>query len=251
MILTSDAGGVRTLTLNRPDKLNAFNDAQFDALAEAVLDAGTDDSVKVVVLTGAGRAFSAGADLSGGRHGDIIRHGFPGCVDVLVDFEKPLLIAVNGLGVGIGATIVGLADAAFMAESSRLRCPFSALGLTAEACSTYTFPMLMGRHKASWFLLSAEWLSAQQCADAGLVADVLPDEGFLEAVQEKAATLARLPMSSLRQTKSLIMAPHREAMRTAARAENEGLASLRGGTANVEAVTAFAEKREPDFSGIN
>lgn len=250
MILTSDEGGVRTLTLNRPEKLNAFNDAQFDALADAVLDAGADDSVKVVVLTGAGRAFSAGADLSGDRFGKNIRHGFPGCVDVLIDLEKPLLLAINGLGVGIGATIVGLADAAFMAESARLRCPFSALGLTAEACSTYTFPMLMGRHKASWFLLSAEWLSAAQCSEAGLIAEVLPDEGFLTAVQEKAAALAKLPAASLRQTKELIMAPHREAMRVAAKAENEGLANLRGGPANLEAVTAFGEKREPDFSGM-
>ena len=251
MILTTDEEGVRTLTLNRPEKLNAFNDAQFDALADAVNEAGTDDTVKVIVLTGAGRAFSAGADLSGDRFGKNIRYGFPGCVDVLIDLEKPLLLAINGLGVGIGATIVGLADAAFMAESALLRCPFSALGLTAESCSTYTFPMLMGRHKASWFLLSAEWLSAQQCAEAGLIAEVLPDNGFLSAVQGKAAALAKLPMASLRQTKELIMAPHRDAMRVAAKAENEGLANLRGGPANLEAVTAFTEKRDPDFSGMN
>lgn len=250
MILANDEGGVRTLTLNRPEKLNAFNDAQFDALAEAILEAGKDNTVKVVVLTGAGRAFSAGADLTG-RAGANIKYGFPGCVDIILDFEKPLLLAVNGLGVGIGATIVGLADSAFMAEGARLRCPFSALGLTAEACSTYTFPLLMGRQKASWFLLAAEWLSAQECADAGLVAAVLPDEGFLAAVQAKAATLAALPVSSLRQTKALIMAPHREQMRAAAKAENEGLASLRGGPANVEAVTAFGEKRQPDFSNLS
>ena len=97
MILTTDEEGVRTLTLNRPEKLNAFNDAQFDALADAVNEAGTDDTVKVIVLTGAGRAFSAGADLSGDRFGKNIRYGFPGCVDVMSNAILGFDQVVSGL----------------------------------------------------------------------------------------------------------------------------------------------------------
>lgn len=252
IILIDDDGSVRTLTMNRPGSLNAFNGALFDALAQAMLDAEEDKGVKVVVLTGQGRAFSAGADLSPpGQNRTEAKYDFPGMVDVLIDFPKPFIIAANGLGVGIGATILGLADVTFMAQSSRMRCPFSALGLTAEAASTYTFPLQMGRQNASWFLLAAEWMSAEQCVASGLAKEVLPDENFLQAVQEKAAVLAKLPMSSLLQTKELIMAPHRESMRKNAQLENQALEKLRGGPANIEALKAFYEKREPDFSNID
>jgi enoyl-CoA hydratase/carnithine racemase len=251
LVLADDEAGVRTLTLNRPQALNAFNGAMFDALAQAFVAAGQDNAVKVVVVTGQGRAFSAGADLSSdGQNRNEATFGFPGMVDVIIDFPKPFIVAANGLGVGIGCTILGLADTAFMAESARMRCPFSALGLTAEACSTYTFPHLMGRQNASWFLLSAEWMSSTECVASGLAKEVLPDDGFLAAVIERAHTMARMPLSSLMQTKELIMAPHRDAMRTNAKAENDGLAKLRGGPANTEALAAFREKREPDFSTI-
>jgi enoyl-CoA hydratase/carnithine racemase len=252
IILVDDAAGVRTLTLNRPESLNAFNGALFDALAQTMLDAQEDKAVTVVVLTGQGRAFSAGADLSPeGQDRYQARYDFPGMVEIIIDFPKPFMIAANGLGVGIGATILGLADMSFMAESARMRCPFSALGLTAEAASTYTFPLQMGRQNASWFLFAAEWLSAEECGAAGLAKEVLPDEGFLGAVQEKARVLAKLPMASLIQTKELIMAPHREAMHRNARAEKEALERLRGGPANLEALSAFREKRDPDFSNID
>ena len=112
--------------------LNAFNTQQFELLANCLLEATEDEVTKVVVLTGAGRAFSAGADLAEDRPPpEDLKYGFQGCVDILIDFAKPLILAVNGVGVGIGATICGLADMVFMAENARLRCPFSALGLTA------------------------------------------------------------------------------------------------------------------------
>ena len=144
----SDRDGVRTITLNRPEALNAFNGEQFDDLTEAFLAAATDPACRAVVLTGRGRAFSAGADLmemSGG--GSPATHGFGGFLEAVLDFDKPFLLAINGLGVGIGATITGLADFVYMASSARLKCPFSELGLVAEAGSTRTFPALMGRQK--------------------------------------------------------------------------------------------------------
>lgn len=247
-----DQGAIRILEMDRPEALNAFSNQLMDELTDAFQSAAEDTGIKVVVLTGAGRAFSAGADLQEmGRPADQPpRHGFAGLLDTLIDFPKPFFVAVNGLGAGIGATICGLADFAYMAESARLRCPFSALGVTAEAASTYLFPRLMGRQRAAWFLLAAEWMSAAECLEAGLVMEVVADEALLPRVLEQAGKLAALPLASLQTTKKLIMDPLREQMRASARAENEGLAAMIGGAANREALSAFREKRAPDFTGI-
>ena len=120
----SDNKGIRLITLDRPNALNAFSSLLMDELAESFLSAEQDKAVKVVVLTGAGRAFSAGADLADTSNRTPI-HGLAGMLEAIVDFSKPFLLAVNGLGVGIGATICGLADFTYIAEGARLRTPFS------------------------------------------------------------------------------------------------------------------------------
>ena len=251
MVKVTDAAGVRTIALNRPEALNAFNGQQFDNLTEAMLDAGADADCRVAVLTGTGRAFSAGADLTEmAANAPPPRHGFPGLLDVVFDFPKPFIVAINGLGVGVGATIVGIADFAFMAESARLRCPFSELGLVAEAASTHTFPALMGRQQAMWFLMAAEWMTSAECKAAGLVLDVFPDDVFMDTVHARAAHLAALPTESLAEMKRLIAGPDREHRRAAAADENATLARVVGGPANREALAAFREKRKPDFSNL-
>ncbi|PDH37162.1 MAG: crotonase [OM182 bacterium MED-G24] len=242
--------GITTVTLDRPDALNSFNNTVFDELCDTFLAAATDEQCKVLVLTGAGRAFSAGADLKAKGNDITPRHGLAGLLESIIDFPKPFIVAANGLGVGIGCTILGLADVAFAAESARFRCPFSSLGITAEASSTYTFPRLLGHQRASWILLSAEWVSSADAKDAGLVNEVFPDEGFLEAAIDKARVLAALPKDSLIQTKDLIVGPQREAMKAAVRSENAALDRLSGGPANQEAIAAFKEKRTADFSSL-
>ena len=242
---------VRTVTMDRPEALNAFNAAMMDELCEAFLDAAHDDDVRVLVLTGAGRAFSAGADLkSMGGKPEPARQDLNAMMDAIIEFPKPFITAANGLGVGIGMTIHGVADMVFMAESARFRAPFSSLGLTAEAASTYTFSRLLGHQAASWALLSGEWFTARQCLDMGLALEVIADDKLMEVVHEKAARLAALPLASLMQTKRLMQRPHIEAMKSAVREEAAGLARLAGGPANREALTAFLEKRDPDFSKL-
>ena len=250
LILTEDHGRVRVLTLNRPQALNAFNSELFDALTNALIAADADDDVAATVLTGAGRAFSAGADLAQVPQDSGRRNGFPDMLEQVLVFSKPLLLAVNGLGVGIGATLCGLADLVFIASTARLRCPFARLGLVPEAASTLTFPALMGRQQASWMLMSSEWMDAQACKDAGLVFAVCAPETLMATTLDHAGKLAAMPITSLRETKRLIVEPRRDAMRRAFRAENDMIASLRGGPANREAVDAFREKREPDFSRL-
>ena len=254
MVLIDTTDHVRTLTMNRPEALNAFNPGMWECLNSAIIDATDNKSVKVVVITGAGRAFSAGADLreKGKPPSDPNKPaiGVQQLVDTMIEFPKPIIVAVNGLGVGIGATICGLADICYMAESARLRCPFSTLGITAEGASTDTFSRIMGRQAASWFLLSAEWMSAKQCKEANLALEIFPDDGFMGHVMEKAKHLARMPLASLLETKSLLMASRKQGMHDANQRETDSLARLSGGPANQEAVRAFAEKRDPDFSSI-
>src|SRR4051812_3009378 len=126
----NDENRVRTLTLDRPEALNAFNEALYDATAEALLAAAVDPGVAVVLITGNGRGFSAGTDLlemhriATDPTFERGAHGFPGLIDALVAFPKPLVVAINGVGLGIGCTIIGFADLAFMSTAARLKCPF-------------------------------------------------------------------------------------------------------------------------------
>lgn len=251
MISITNDGAVRSLLLDRPEALNAFNNAMFDDLTDALLAAAKDETVKVVTLSGAGRAFSAGLDLASiGADEPEPKHGFPGLYEALLEFPKPLLLAINGLGVGVGCTICGLVDLVFMAKSARLRCPFSALGLTAEAGSSITFPALLGHQAATWVLMSSEWLDADTCQRLGLTFATVADAELLSVTQQHAQILAAQPLASLMTTKELLMVPRREALRSAHELEGAAMASLMGGAANQEAIAAFRQKRTPDFSEL-
>jgi enoyl-CoA hydratase/carnithine racemase len=255
-LLIDDNARVRTLTLDRPDALNAFDEALYDATADALLAAAEDPSVAVVLITGNGRAFSAGTDLlemhrmatdPTFQRG---KHGFLGLVDALAAFPKPLVCAVNGLGLGIGATILGFADLAFMSTTARLKCPFTSLGVAPEAASSYLLPLLMGRQNAAWMLLSAEWISATEAREMGLVWRLCEPDDLLPTARQYAETLAARPISSLKAVKATMTAPLRAGIEAARERENACFAELMGGPANLEALTAFAEGREPDFTSL-
>jgi len=236
------------LTLDRPEALNAFNQELYSTLASSFDAATIDDGISVVVLTGRGRAFSAGNDLvemaaqvsgASGRPGS---SGFPTLMDAVVTFPKPLICAVNGLALGIGATILGHCDLAFMSREARIKCPFSSLGVAPEAASSYTFPTIMGRQKASWLLMSSKWFSAEECVEMGLAISVHEPGDLLDVALAHASVLADLPLVSLMATKKLITGPHRNAVESARRNEDAAFAELMGGPANLAALRAFAEK---------
>jgi enoyl-CoA hydratase/carnithine racemase len=255
-LLIDDNLRVRTLTLDRPDALNAFDEALYDATTEALLEAAEDPAVAVTLITGNGRAFSAGTDLlemhrmatdPGFQRG---KHGFLGLVDALAAFPKPLVCAVNGVGLGIGATILGFADLAFMSTSARLKCPFTSLGVAPEAASSYLLPRLMGRQNAAWMLLSAEWVGAEEAREMGLVWKVCEPDELMPTALQYAEKLATRPISSLTAVKETMTAPLRAEITAARERENACFAELMGGPANLEALTAFAEGREPDFTRL-
>jgi len=247
---------VRSFTLDRPEALNVFNEELYDALAQGLLDAAEDPTVAVALITGSGRAFSAGQDLleMAQRIDDPAfvtgRHSFPGFLDQLIAFPKPLVLAINGLGLGIGATIIGFADLVFMASDAKLKCPFTSLGVAPEAASSFTFPRLVGHQQATWTLMSSEWISAAQALEMGLVWRVCPPEMLLDEAGRHCQILASKPISSLMATKHVMTADLRASIATAREREDAAFAGLMGSPANAEAPAAFAEHREPDFTSL-
>jgi enoyl-CoA hydratase/carnithine racemase len=249
LVEIDDANGVRTLTLNRPEALNAFNEALYDATTIALREADADPTVAVVLLTGAGRAFSAGNDLvemqaritdpdftSG-------EHGFPGMIETLTALAKPLILAINGLGVGIGATILGYADLVFMSSTARLKCPFTSLGVAPEAASSYLLPRLVGRQNAAWMLLSSEWIDAEQARQMGFAWQVCEPDALLGEARRHAEILAARPIPSLIAVKQTMVEPTRAEITAAAAREYAQFEKLLGAAANADALAAFTDRR--------
>ncbi|NDZ97481.1 enoyl-CoA hydratase/isomerase family protein [Streptomyces sp. SID6673] len=255
-LLVETHNRVRTLTFNRPDALNAFDEALYDATAQALIDAADDPEVAVVLLTGTGRAFTAGTDLKEMAQRvsdpDFVpgRYGFPGLIDALVAFPKPLICAVNGLGLGLGTTILGFADLAFVSTAARFKCPFTSLGVAPEAASSYLLPRLLGRQDAAWVLMSSEWISAEQAVDIGLAWRLCKPQELLDVATRHAEQIAQQPISSLIAVKRTMNEPIRGQIDAARDRENAAFAELMGGPANTEALTAFAEGRAPDFTRL-
>ena len=240
---------VRTLTLNRPDVLNAFNEELYHATAVALRDAAADPDVAVVLLTGSGRAFSAGNDLNEmqrritdpafnkGSH-------FSTMIDALTELPKPLICAVNGVGVGIGATILGYADLVFMSSAARLKTPFTSLGVAPEAASSYLLPQLMGRQNAAWLLMSSEWVDAAEAQRMGLAWKVCEPDDLLPEARRHAEILASRPISSLIAVKQTIVEPSRAEIAAATAREIVHFAELLGAAANADALAEFTQKRK-------
>ena len=243
------AGGVLLLTMNRPEKRNAFNNALYRDLRDALGDALESPAVRVVVLTGAGKGFSAGQDFAemsappayGGPH------GFPAFLDRLQAFDKPLIAAVNGAGSGLGLTMLLHCDLVYVAEDARLRCPFVTLGVVPEAASSYLLPLVVGFQHAAELLYTAAWIDARRAVEIGLAARVLSDADLLPAALAKATEIAAHPPNAVRQTKRLLLATRDALVREARAREDAAFAERIGTPENLEAIAAFFEKRPADF----
>jgi enoyl-CoA hydratase/carnithine racemase len=253
-VLSEHRDGVALLTMNRPDKRNAFNDQQYDDLRDALADAQADDAIKVAVITGAPGAFSGGQDLSemgnSPAHDDGEPHGFGPFIDRLSTFDKPLLAAVNGVGVGIGLTMLLHCDTVYVAQSARLRAPFVSLGLVPEAGSSYLLQAIVGPQVAAELLFTNAWIDAERAVAIGLAAAAFPDDELLERTLKRAAEIAGQPLLALRRTKQLLLDCRAEALVAARRREEPAMALCSGSPANKEAIAAFREKRDADFTGL-
>jgi len=258
-ILYAVADGVATITFNRPDALNALLPEMGDQLAALVERADRDESVRVLILTGAGRAFSAGADLKLMGRGDRLGrsalvgrernlHG-SSIVERLLAREKPMLAAVNGVAAGMACAYVLAADFAVGAASARLVFGFTKLGFIPDCGSTFLLPRRVGLANAQRIALTAEPVSAAECLRLGLFTEVVADEHLAERSRAVALSIASRAPHAVRLTRMLLNRNAEGDFRHAVEAEALAQGILGETEDHKEAVRAFAEKRTPSFTG--
>ena len=223
-LLEERRGRVLLLTLNRPAKLNAFTADQYERLRHVLERARADDGISAVILTGAGRAFSAGADrslLEGGEAGERAAERFYPLIRALAAFDKPLIVAMNGLAVGIGATLQLHCDVVLAAPAARLRFPFAELGVPPEAASSTLLPAAIGWQRAARVLFDADWISAEQALGLGLVSEIVPSDQLLERAWALGRRYGERPLTALRAAKRLLIEARAPAVEAALQREME------------------------------
>jgi 2-(1,2-epoxy-1,2-dihydrophenyl)acetyl-CoA isomerase len=252
-ILTVVDGGVTTITLNRPDALNALNARLRADLLAAMKAAARDASVRAVVITGAGRGFCAGADLRGGaserEYRRVITEEYNPLISALRGLPKPVITAVNGVAAGAGMSLALAADLVVAAEGARFVPAFHRIGLVPDSGLTRTLVRALGRHQAFAVLSGERELTASAAHDAGLVMAVVSADGLPAAARDLAGRLAAGPTRGFALTKRLVNAAEDASLDESLAAE-AALQELAGRTDDhAEGVAAFAEKRDPRFGG--
>jgi enoyl-CoA hydratase/carnithine racemase len=249
-ILATRRGATLELAFNRPARKNALTNAMYIALSTALAEAERDAGVRAIVFHGDEQAFTAGNDLSDflenpprGEDAPVFRF-----IHTVLAGTKPLIAAVNGPAVGIGTTLLLHCDLVYAGDNARFILPFASLGLLPEFASSYTLPRIAGHHRAAEMLLLGEPFDAQRALAAGFVNHVLPPAATLPAARAAADRICALPEKSVRLTRALLRGAHAGAI--AARATEEGahFGRMLGEPAAREAMSAFMEKRKPDFS---
>jgi enoyl-CoA hydratase/carnithine racemase len=223
LVLAEDVGAVRTITFNRPTRLNAFTAASYARLSTLLREAAVDDDVRVVLLRGEGRAFSSGVDLeelSGGDEGNLaLRDNFDQLIAVLVDHPKPLIAAVHGPAVGFGATMLLHCDLVLVADDARLRFPFTSLRTAPEAGSSALLPAAVGPQRAAELLFTSRWIGAEEAVDIGLALACYPREQLQGQARGLAERIAQQPAAAVESVKRLLRTERAEMVRDASARE--------------------------------
>jgi len=250
-VLTENRDGVLLITLNRPEKKNAINGVMWQQIEQTFRQAADDDSVVCALLTGAGDHFCSGVDLTSfGEGGGDPQALFNAAALAVAEFDKPLVASVRGVSVGGGATVLFHADVVYASESLRMRLPFASLALAPEWGSSYMLQANIGAQRAAELFYTAQWIDAHKALEAGIVAAVLPDAEVFDHALAKAQEIAQWPVNALREIKRTLRLHHLPAIRTAMQAEQEAMSRQAGSAENIEAITAFMEKRKPNFRGL-
>jgi enoyl-CoA hydratase/carnithine racemase len=252
-IITERSENILRIQLNRPSRKNAMTVAMYNTMADLLNDAAKDDQVRVVLWHGAGDSFSAGNDIQ-----DFLKNP-PGSgespqarlIEALINFEKPIVVAVQGAAIGGGTTMLTHCDFVFAGESAKFQMPFVNLALVPEFGSSYSVPARSGYLRAAELILLGMPFSATRAADLGLVTRALSDAKLLETATQTARDLVKKPPAALRACKRLMRSSTREQLERAVKFENEEF-SVRVRSAEAkEAFTAFLEKRKPNFDTIS
>ena len=249
-ILTERAGSILRIQLNRPKKLNAMTSAMYVDLADILNKASKDDLTRVVLWHGAGDSFCAGNDIE-----DFLKNP-PGpgespqaqLMHALIDFDKPLVAAVQGAAIGGGTTMLLHCDFVYAGESAKFQMPFINLALVPEFGSSSIVSARIGHLRAAELILLGSRYDAKRALDLGLVTQVVPDQELLSVATATVQKLAAKPASALQASKRLIKQPFRDQITAAMKAENEEFSTQVRSADAKEALTAFLEKRQPDFT---
>ncbi len=256
-VLVQTGGGITRLTLNRPDKLNAFNRMMMADLETALASAGSDPACRVVILTGAGRAFSAGQDLAdgvyvkGGPQPDLglVLDRYNPIIRLIRTLPKPVVAAVNGLAAGAGASLALACDLVYAARSASFMQAFAKIGLVPDCGSTWFLPRLVGEARARGLSMLAEPLIADKAEAWGLIWKAVDDDKLAAEVDALANRLALGPTYGLALTKAALDASAGNALPAQLDLERE-LQSKAGKSPDyAEGVGSFLEKRTPNFTG--
>lgn len=250
--------GIAQLTLNRPDKLNSFTQAMHDEVRHAVHKVGTDKSVRVFILTGAGRGFCAGQDLSdravepGARAvdlGDSVEKNYAPLVLALRGLPMPVICAVNGVAAGAGANLALACDIVLAARSASFVEVFCKLGLIPDTGGTYFLPRLIGSARAMGLAMLGEKLSAEKAEAWGLIWKAVPDEELAAETMAMARHFASAPTKGLAFTKQALYASPHNTLQQQLTLECGMMSELGRSEDYREGVAAFMEKRAPQFQG--
>jgi 2-(1,2-epoxy-1,2-dihydrophenyl)acetyl-CoA isomerase len=256
-VLVARNGGVTRLTLNRPDKLNAFTTQMHAELRGAFEAAAGDAQCRVIVLTGAGRAFCAGQDLAETRPvaggvpdgGGRLEQWYNPLVRLITTLEKPVICAVNGIAAGAGANVALACDLVYAARSASFLQAFARIGLVPDASGTWTLPRLVGPARARGLTMLAEPLSAEKAEAWGLIWKVIDDDKLEAEVSGIAVRLAAAPTYGLALTKRAIAQSATNTLSQQLDLERD-LQRLASASPDArEGITAFLEKRAPRFTG--
>ena len=249
------SGNVATIVLNRPDKFNSFNREMALLLQEHLKSAQSDDRVRAILITGEGKAFCAGQDLSeaidesGPGIQKIVAEHYNPIILLLRTIEKPIVCAVNGVAAGAGANIAFACDITFAALSANFIQAFSKIGLVPDSGGTFTLPRLIGLQRASALMMLGEKVSAEQAAQMGMIYKVVADDELITLALQTASTLAALPTKGLGLTKRLLNQSANNNLEEQLHQEQIEQAEAGRSHDYKEGVNAFLEKRKPNFIG--
>ncbi len=258
-VLFNKQEGIATLTLNRPERMNAYTNELGEEFLSVLKQVKEDNRIKVLIVTGAGRGFCAGVDLQ--EANQAIEHRKNGNTEwhdrlirwittapkLMIDLNKPIIAAINGPAIGLGCTISLACDIRIASETARLALSFGRVSLVPEFGSTFILPRIVGLSKAIELIFTNKVLNAVEAKDAGLVNEVVPAEKLMEIVSERASMLA--------QSSSLAISLAKQGLYNGAKGdidsqlwwEGQALQACFESTDHVEGVRAFLEKREPQF----
>jgi enoyl-CoA hydratase/carnithine racemase len=249
-VVTERSGSILRVQLNRPARKNAMTSTMYITIADLLNAAAKDDDIRAVLWYGAGDSFCAGNDVE-----DFLKNP-PGpgespqahLINALINFEKPIVAAVQGAAIGGGTTMLTHCDFVYAGESAKFQMPFINLALVPEFGSTYSIPARVGYLRAAELIQLGQPFDAKRAAELGLVTRVVPDQILLATATETAQKLAEKPAGALQACKRLMREPVRQQLEKAAKLENEEFSSRVISADAKEAFTAFIQKRPPSFA---